>query len=73
MLTERFFSVRQIEEHFAPRLSGMSRSEVRRYLDGFCKDHKVICGGSVYTADDLFNLLAKPDFDPTHGLEYLGF
>lgn len=109
--TVRFFSERQIEEYFAPRLSGMVTREVRSCLDGFCKDHKVICGGKEYTADDLFRILVdedsswdakwkkkevvrcygceykcrvncancrnvnivEPDFDPTHGLEYLGW
>lgn len=53
MKTERFFSERQIEEYFAPRLSCMTASEIRDYFAGFCKDHKVTCCGSVYTAADL--------------------
>lgn len=57
MKTERFFSERQIEEYFAPRLSGMFTSEIRDYLTGFCKDHQVRCCGCVYNAEDLYKLL----------------
>lgn len=57
MLTERFFSERQIEEYFAPRLSCMTASEIRDYLTGFCKDHQVRCCGCIYTAEDLYKLL----------------
>lgn len=53
MKTERFFSERQIEEYFAPRLSCMTASEIRSFLNGFCKEHKVLCCGSLYTEEDL--------------------
>lgn len=59
MLTERFFSERQIEEYFAPRLSCMTVSEIRDYLTGFYKDHKVVCCGDVYTAEDLTALFLR--------------
>ena len=49
----RFFSVRQIEEFFAHRLECMDRREAVRWLEGYCADHKVKCGGYVYTAEDL--------------------
>lgn len=108
--TVRFFSERQIEIGFSDNIDGMLVTEIYDYLDGYCHDHKVICGGKEYTADDLFRILVdkdlswdakwkkkivkcsgceykckvncancrnvnivEPDFDPTHGLEYLGW
>lgn len=70
--TVQCFSVKQIENHF-PDLKGMENCQIQSFLRGFCKDYKVTCGGKEYTAEDLYNILVKPDFDPTHGLEYIGF
>ena len=110
--TVRFFSETQMEIDLSRNIDGMLVTEVYDYLDGYCHDHKVICGGKEYTADDLFSILVdddltwdakwkkkkvvkcsgckyinnkiscancryrnivEPDFDPTHGLEYLGW
>ena len=73
MITDHFFSVRQIEEYFAPRIDGMECRELHDYLVEYCNDHEVVCGGNLYNANDLFNLLAVPDFNPVNGLEYLGW
>lgn len=70
---ERFFSVKQIEEYFIPRLDGMTNREIKDFLVGYCREHKVVCCGNTYTADNLYEMFVAPDFDPTHGLEYLGF
>lgn len=110
--TVRFFSETQMEIDLSRNIDGMLVTEVYDYLDSYCHNHKVICGGKEYTADDLFDILVDddltwdskwkkkkvvkcsgckyinneiscancryrnivvPDFDPTHGLEYLGW
>ena len=53
----RFFSVRQIEEFFAPRLEGMFTSEIREWIESYCEFHKVRCGAYEYAAGDLVQLL----------------
>lgn len=53
----RFFSERQIEEYFAPRLAGETEDGIRRWLERYCESNKVKCCGIVYTAEDLVRLL----------------
>ena len=68
----RFFSEKQIEEYFASRVEDASYGDARRWFEGWCVDHKAICGGNVYTADDLMRVCVDP-FNPVRCLPYLGF
>lgn len=68
-----FFSERQIEEYFAPRIEGMSNGEIMDFLAGYCREHTVRLCGSIYGANDLYQLLVGVDYDPTKALEYLGW
>lgn len=71
--TVRFFSERQIEEYFAPRLEGMLARECREYLRGWCEDHKaVLQGNGEYSYEELCELLIDP-WNPVRCLDYLGF
>lgn len=71
--TVRFFSEKQIEEYFAPRLEGMLARECREYIRGWCGDYKAILHGyGEYSCEELCNLLIDP-WDPVRCLDYLGF
>lgn len=71
--TVYFFSERQIEEYFAPRLSGMLARECKQYLYEWCDEYKAILHGSgEYSYEELCNLLIDP-WNPVRCLDYLGF
>lgn len=71
--TVRFFSKKQIEEYFAPRLEGMLARECREYLCGWCGDYKAVLHGyGEYSCEELCELLIDP-WDPVRCLDYLGF
>lgn len=74
MTRERIYfgSAKQIEDYFAERLVDMSYGEAKRWFMAWCKDHKAVCGGSEYTAEDLLKVCVDP-FDPVRCLPYLGF